>query len=373
MALNLEKIIDAASKTGFKLEYEIGVQLKNNGWHLISNRCYADDLEGKVREIDILAYKVSKVDEISVYTVVIVSCKKSEANSWALFSRPVAQNDPNYDWKPFKGWCNHPAFKFYLKQGSWPEQYHELVGNECPEILSQPRSDVFAFQEISKTNYSVQNDKNIFSAITSLMKAQAYELSLLNERKGNEKCLYQFNLLSVVDSDLVNVKFDGGRVDASLVDQEDYICRYIISGKEENSRIRFVTANHFKDAILSYGKLHQKNVLKFRELYDNFYIDCYKDTKKIALLLPDFLKQAKPAVQRAFFRLRLWPKSFSDLTISWYEPNLSLTVGVISDDLSLGDIERLDADKTLKNELEKILKYIFNYSNSFNIETDILF
>lgn len=78
MALDLQKVTQAIGKIGFKLEFEIGNILRLNGWHLISNRCYIDDLEGTVREIDLLAYKVNIVEGISVYTVIIVSCKKAK-------------------------------------------------------------------------------------------------------------------------------------------------------------------------------------------------------------------------------------------------------------------------------------------------------
>lgn len=78
MAIDLVKLAQSISKTGFKLEYEIGKTLRKNGWHLISNRCYIDDLEGTVREIDLLAYKVTNLKDLSLYTVIIISCKKTK-------------------------------------------------------------------------------------------------------------------------------------------------------------------------------------------------------------------------------------------------------------------------------------------------------
>jgi len=49
---------------------------------------------------------------------------------------------------------------------------------------------------------SPQNDKAIFGAMTSLMKAQAYELQALPQRK-KASCVYQFNLISSLDGQLV--------------------------------------------------------------------------------------------------------------------------------------------------------------------------
>ena len=64
-------------KTGFVLESKVGDTLRRAGWTVISNKYYEDDFEGSVREIDLLAYKVSKVQQVSVYTTLLISCKKT--------------------------------------------------------------------------------------------------------------------------------------------------------------------------------------------------------------------------------------------------------------------------------------------------------
>lgn len=373
MSFDLDKLLVAVDKTGFRLEFEVGVLLKKSGWQLISNRCYVDDHQGTVREIDIVAYKVAKVGEVSLYTVLVISCKKSDANGWALFSRAVESSDPNYDWRPFKGWCNHPAFNYFLKQQAWSESYHNFMIKECPEILAPPALDVFAFQEISKANHTPQNDKNIFSSITSLMKAQAYEMSLLDERKGDKKCFYQFNLISIIDSDLVSVRFAEGETTAVSVESEDYICRYIINKKEEKSRIKFVTARSFSKVIDNYGVLHQKNIDYLQSLHDEFYLDCYKKEKKSKMLLADLIRDSKPILNRALFRNRLGVRKITELTLSWYETTKSLSIGVVSDDLDMTQVDKLDRDLTLKRELADVLKRLFHYDGEFTLEVDIPF
>lgn len=373
MSFDLEKLLSAVDKTGFRLEFEVGVQLKKSGWQLISNRCYVDDHQGAVREIDIVAYKVAKVGEVSLYTVIVISCKKSDANNWALFSRAVESSDPNYDWRPFKGWCNHPAFNYFLKQPLWSQKYHDFMVSECPEILAPPVLDVFAFQEISKSNHTPQNDKNIFSSITSLMKAQAYEMSLLDERKGDKRCFYQFNLVSIIESDLISVRFAEADTTAVAVDSEDYICRYIINKKEERSRIKFVTAQAFSDSIINYDKLHQKNIEYLQELYRDFYSDCYKREKKAKALLPDLIRESRPILNRALFRNRLGARKITELTVSWYETTRSLSIGVVSDDLDLAQVDKLDRDLTLKRELADVLENVFHYDGEFTLEVDIPF
>ena len=76
-------------KTGFVLENKVGDTLRRSGWTVISNKYYEDDFEGSVREIDLLAYKVSKVQHVNVYTTILISCKKSEADIWGLIARSI--------------------------------------------------------------------------------------------------------------------------------------------------------------------------------------------------------------------------------------------------------------------------------------------
>jgi hypothetical protein len=82
--MDLSKLETQIGKTGFVLENRIAHELKTAGWTVISNRYYVDDSEETVREIDLVGYRVTKVQHFNVYTSLIISCKKSEANAWAL-------------------------------------------------------------------------------------------------------------------------------------------------------------------------------------------------------------------------------------------------------------------------------------------------
>jgi hypothetical protein len=66
-------------KTGFVLENQVAQTVKSSGWTVISNKYYVDDSEESVREIDLIAYKCTRVQHFDVYTTLIISCKKSEA------------------------------------------------------------------------------------------------------------------------------------------------------------------------------------------------------------------------------------------------------------------------------------------------------
>lgn len=178
-----------ALKTGFALEHVVSEWLRKAGWVVISNKYYLDDNEETVREIDLIAYKSRVVGSFRVYTALIISCKKSESNAWALFTRSLDPGDPNRNWTPFHAWSNSPVAKYFLSARSFPMEYHRL-GNGLA-ALRKPSVDIFAFQEMNKQSGSPQNDKAIFQSITSLMKAQAYELRALPDRK-KDLCIYHF-------------------------------------------------------------------------------------------------------------------------------------------------------------------------------------
>ncbi|THF34313.1 hypothetical protein E5170_08565 [Pseudomonas atacamensis] len=373
MAIDLVNIAQSISKTGFKLEYEIGQTLRKNGWHLISNRCYIDDLEGTVREIDLLAYKVTNLKDLSIYTVIIISCKKNEANSWALLSRPVDDKDPNYNWRPFKGWTNHPAIHHYMSKMTWSPSYHEKLSKACPMLFSAPNVDVFAFQEMSKANSSPQNDKNIFSSITSLMKAQSYEMSILKERQKNKKRIYQFNLASIIESELVRVLFQDNDISAESVNAEDYLCRYILNQKEEVARIKFITASAFPDILRQYSIVHASNCEFIQESYDKFYRDAYKDWSKTQVLLPDFNTLAKPALRMALYRHTRKFATTSDLSLSWSEKKEALSVDIDADDIDLDMVAKLNQDKQFKKEIATAMANVFHYEGDFSFDIGIPF
>ena len=87
--MQYEQLPTQILKTGFVLENQIAQQLKAAKWTVISNRYYVDDAEESIREIDLVAYQATRVQHFDVYTTLLVSRKKSEANAWALLSREI--------------------------------------------------------------------------------------------------------------------------------------------------------------------------------------------------------------------------------------------------------------------------------------------
>ncbi|MBL0252498.1 MAG: hypothetical protein IPQ12_07880 [Polaromonas sp.] len=128
--LDISKIEAQIKKTGFVLEYKLASLLKKAGWHVISNRYYVDDHEESIREIDLLAYKISKIHDVSIYTTLIISCKKSEANNWVMLTRDIDLKAPNSDWWPLHAWTNDIAIKYKLNQKGTAKKYHDDLNKQ---------------------------------------------------------------------------------------------------------------------------------------------------------------------------------------------------------------------------------------------------
>ncbi len=357
-------------KTGFVLENDVAQALKRGGWTVISNKYYVDDSEETVREIDLIAYRVTKVQHFDVYTVLIVSCKKSEANAWALLARDINLKDPNSDWWPLHAWSNDKALAYQLQAPGRARAFHDAAQRSGVEdALALPQVEVFAFQEMDKTSGRPQNDKPIFAAVTSLMKAQAYELGALSTRKKTP-CVYQFNLLSVVDTDLVRLMFEGTEIQETEVDSEHYLARYIIRKREVFARVRFIRANSLASVLPDYGRLHQANCSWFGSESDTFYSAILEDWNRKEVLLEDFTRKFKFQVG---WRLQDKFRREFDLakpSIYWEKSSNSPRIGFeLPDDV----IEFMSEDKEIGKHIASALKSVYRYDGPFTVSFDIPF
>jgi hypothetical protein len=357
-------------KTGFVLENEIAEHLKAGGWTVISNKYYVDDSEETVREIDLVAYRVSKVQHFDVYTTLIISCKKSDSNVWALLARDINLKDPNADWWPLHAWSNDKALGFQLSEGSKPRRYHEqVVSLGVTEALGVPSVEVFAFQEMNKVTGKPQNDKPIFSAVSSLMKAQAYELSALPICK-KAPSVYQFNLLSVVDTDLVRLMFKGSEIECSPLETEHYLARYIIRKRETFSRIRFIKASAFSSTLHDYGRLHQANCKWFGAECDAFYSGILTNYTRTSVLIENFRKKIEWHVSWQLERQFGWQVELGKTSVNWSELKKQPWLGV---DVPENVLAFLNSDPKITELVSDALNKVFRYKGSFYFSDDIPF
>jgi hypothetical protein len=356
-------------KTGFVLENAVANRLKEEGWTVISGKYYIDDAsEETVREIDLLAYRVSKFEQVDVYTVLIISCKKSDGNVWALLTRGANLNDPNTDWYPLHAWSNDPALSHQITRPSKARSYHDGVTElGAAEAVGVPKVDVFAFQEMSQTTGKPANDKAIFSAITTLVKAQAYELNVLPDRKKTAS-VYQFNLLSVVGSEMYRLMFDeAGDISCAPIESEDYLARYIVRKRDSFSRIRFVTESGLSRTLTAYRALHTANGKWFESEHRAFYADVLKDEERVRVLLAQFVKRIGFLVnwraEKAFKGVEM-----GEPTLSWNAFDAEAKVGyVVPGDV----IEWLNGHKEIRKRVGDALATIYRYTGAFSFEHDV--
>ena len=361
--MDAEKFRENIKKTGFFLEYRIGEILRQQGWSVISNRYYVDDQSETVREIDLLAYRTNVVQDFTVCTALLVGCKKSEKNIWAMLARDINRSDPNMDLRPVHLWTDKPAIDYMITQGGWRKAYFEHVAAQGVTVaLAVPDVEVYAFQEMNKVSGAVQNDKPIFSSVTSLMKAQAYELSCLPRPKKKER-VYQFNLLSVVDTDLIRLHLKSDdEVEAAEVESENYIVNYIINKERTFARIHFMRASAFPTVLQDYLALHDANCGFFALLCDQFYADAVQDRGKTAVFEDEFWKRLRWPLRSAILRQTSESMDFEPVFLRWRKRDKLLEVEL---NLHEETIASLNQDADLIKAAAKVLRELYRYEGRF--------
>lgn len=365
--MNDDKYSKEIRKTGFVLEYKVAESLRQSGWTVISNKYYEDDFEGSVREIDLLAYKAKTVQNVSVYTALLISCKKNDTNVWALLARDINLKDPNADWWPLHAWSNDKAIAHELSKQTTPKAYHEdLITLGVTEVLTVPQYEVFAFQEMNRTSGSPQNDKSIFSSVTSLLKAQAYELGALSQRK-KKPCVYQFNLISIIDSDLIRLVIQDENITQEAINSEHYISRYIIKRSETFSRIRFIAHSSFKEKLKQYDFLHESNCKWFDKKINEFYKDILKDYTRSNVLIEEFRNDVWWELYWILRDKCSAKIDKTDISIGWSKEDDSAKISIVTSDEA---ISFLNSNPEIRKTVEASLEKIYRYSGNFIFEVD---
>lgn len=258
----------AIKKTGFVLENKITDILEANDWNVINNRYYIDDVTGSQREIDILAYKPHLVEDICIYTSLLVSCKKSEKNAWVFLTKPINIDNPNFDYFKISNITNLKIFTHY----KYDNQIKKAVRKNLhtlqflDEIYNLDRN-VYGFQEIDLNKGTPQNDKRIYESIASTIKALAYELQAIRQRR-KQAVLYNFNLLTVFEGRMIEAFYrKKNKPEIDDVKVLKYLNRFIINKKDDYYRIHFIKYDHLQDYLDNFNQLHEWQ----KQFYSNIF------------------------------------------------------------------------------------------------------
>lgn len=369
--LDLMKVKEAIHSTGFNLEYQVSEHFRKANWSVINNKYYVDDTANSVREIDLIAYKVHKLGKLPVYTTLIVSCKKNEACVWALLSKKLRLNDPNTDWHPQHAWSNHPQLDYMFTKTDWVTKYIEACKKHSVyDTLISPERHVFAFQEIDKVTYKCRNDTNIFNSISSLMKAQGYEIGALNVRK-REPAVYVFGLITVVDTELVRIDYGAdGSTTAELINDDRYIGSYIINQKEITARIHFVTAQAFPSLISEYDKLFACNCKVVADLAEAFYQDLLSDGDRAEIVDPMFSRALQYPLNFIILSRTQGTYKSRDYKARRPRPAASVEVYGAKD---IEEVKILNSSAEAKQAVTEALQKYYHYQGPWTFESEIPF
>lgn len=349
----LQIYADNIKSTGFILESKVSDFLNNHGWGVINNKYYIDDVQSVAREIDIIAYKATKVRDVLVYTTLIISCKKNEENVWALLVKNIKPNDPNIDYEPLKNWSNHPILNYELNFNN-KEKIGVPDGIVYEKIFNVTKN-VFAFQEMSKKTGRSNNDKNIFNSITSLMKAQSYELTSLSSRK-KERSVYFFHLMSLIDSEMILLDCEGDEIHPSETESHTIISNYIINGESTASKINFMTLNGFLTNEIYYQKLHEYYVTYINKCFSNFYNDAFSNIDKRKILTKELWHKYGAKLSLEVMRgFKVYDRfSIDDI---WPSDD-SLIVEITTKSSQLNEL--LEGSEKIKEQLRIYIEDVFN-------------
>ncbi|WP_210714349.1 hypothetical protein, partial [Pseudomonas chlororaphis] len=212
----------------------------------------------------------------------------------------------------------------------------------------------------------------IFNSITSLMKAQAYELNILNTSNKNRKkpVVYQFNLISVIDSELIRLKFNNDEILASPIESEDYLSKYILNKKESTSRIKFITAKNFKEKIKEYSTLHTENAQLIEDLNKEFFKDIIQSHEKTRILLQDFREAIDKYLWSPYYSTTKKALNLESIDITWNQKNNEAAIEL---DEPREIVSALNDDDTCIRAAKKALLEVYKYTGDVCFEEALIF
>ncbi|MBV6866457.1 hypothetical protein [Xanthomonas euvesicatoria] len=359
-------IINALQGTGFILEHKVAMEFQKKKWKTINGRYYLDDVDGRARELDLIAYKVTKGEDIDIATVVLVSCKKEAKNTVALLSRKRPKVDPNADWEPVHWWTKSEPMNSYLLSEDWKEKYLDSNPDIKEKVLS-PKRDIFAFQLVSEGG-TAQNDKPIFDSVTCLMKALDHEITQLRSKTKKTRRIYQFVLCTVFDAPMVDVQYEHSPAKVLHIRRTTYFSRYIVNKKDSSALIHFIRSEEIDKFLGDLDSLHKHNAKFFTAQVQQAY-DAIKTSPQVRKYFSSNAGwEFKLILNRRRRKITKNTQKIEELNFGYYDGQLQIEVDVSED-----TVKSLNNDKGTREEISALLKEKLRYTGEFNIEEMIPF
>lgn len=369
-----EKIRDA---TGFFLEHKVAIVLEKNEWQVIHNRYYLEDSNATQREMDIIAYKVTEVNDINVYTTLVISCKKTIDNNWVFLTRKSKGTRNNISSFPLTNFCNDDALKYQMRKNKWDSKLTENTDRNWDFFrqFSSNEDIIFAFREYNNSKSTIANDTAIYESINTLLKSQDYELNSLRKGRRENPCYYHFNLLAVNEVvSMIKVDCHEEQMESSVISQIHYVNRFIVNKEVNHALIDFISFDALESQIIKYNSLHSKNCKIIESEVNQFYqVSIFSDYSAKQLIY-DKAKESLISDLHFFFSIDL--KGFEHYSYKLIEP-LSLesnntnktfyfTIPVENQQL----LNVLNNNEEIKTIVSTWFDTYFHYKGSFSFEHD---
>lgn len=354
-----EKIVEALAKTGFVLEHKVVTALQGGGWLTINGSYYIDDVSEQARELDIIAYKIARHEDIDVLTCALVSCKKDANHTAAFLSRERPRRDPNADWEPLHLASRLEPMRAHLSSSDWKERYFSRTERRVKRLLTADR-DIFAFQMVCRDG-KPHNDKPYYDSVTGLLKALDHEINKRqNSKQPARKRLYQFSLHTVIDAPMVDVQFKDEEQDVRPIDRITGFSRFMVRKKDTTASIHFTSKTRLPGWIEDLDALHQHNSEFFSDEVENSFkaILTSKEVRKFFQDRMDFWLTYK--INKAIARLQLG-KKIENIHLNAESDTLRIEIEKDS------GIDDLNADRELRRELSIALAERARYAGAFKI------
>lgn len=361
------KILEAISKTGFVLEHRVVTALQAAGWNTINGSFYIDDVSEQARELDVIAYKIARSDEVDVLTCALVSCKKDGAHTAAFMSRNRPGRDPNADWEPIHYACRLQPLKAHLSSSNWKDRYFRELGEQAKSLLIASR-DIFAFQMVG-VDGKPHNDKPHHDSVTGLLKALDHEIHKRNESTSpRRRRIYHYSLHTVFEAPMVDVQFSDEVQQVQQTERITCFSRFMVRKRDTSASVHVLAPEKIHEWINDLNTLHEYNGRFFPEEVQNSY-DAILTSKEVRQHFQERIGALlKIDINVAISRLRLGPK-IEEVFLDSDGEKLRLEIEIEKE----GGIEALNADAKLKSDVSKTLARFAKYSGPFEIADYIPF
>lgn len=356
------KVLEAVAKTGFVLEHEVVTALQKAGWKTINGSYYIDDVSNQARELDVIAYKITKMDDVHVLTCALISCKKIAKDAAAFLSRKRPAKDPNADWEPAPQATRLQPMKAHLSSSNWKDRYFSSMSPAVRTMLVAAR-DVFAFQMVGNEGQA-NNDKPYYDSFTSLIKALDHELG---KRAGGDmarrKRIYSYSLHAVFDAQMVEVQFNEDRKQVREVDRITCFVRYMVRRKDTAASVHFVQFSALKQWIGDIDLLHSHNVKFFSNEVGKSFEAIATSSEVRSYFKEEIGYMLRHYLSKAASRLRISMPS-GEVILSTNKRGIEVSM-----DFSESDADKLNSDAELRREFASLFEKRARYKGGIEVGT----